>query len=439
MTTGTPELVLHREEDELRLVYRVSAQVASTPPKYWVVLVDALNPNVVPLRLNMVLEATAKGSIYPENPEVSSLESLMFKNLKSPISLSGAHVRTYNGNYELSPPGTVEDVSKFTTASESSGDYTFPVNESAWGDHRFGEAMAYYHIDRAYGILASMGFKELRSQMPVFVNTTGMPDNAFYARALFPGTGFLATFVPLLFKNFAFDSDIFCHEYGHAVLDSIQPTLLERMGDYYGYAYHEGWGDCVAAGINANPMLGEYALTDRRTGVWNGRSADNRNGYPRDVIHPRLGFTEPHYAGMIVSGVYWNLYASIGTRALQAFLDANYLLDGTENFFGIRDAVVQAAEERDKVAVKRAFAAHGISGPDRGNPAKVEILDVYAGGNGLIKEMKKSTFKKGDAIAVAVDARIQGAAPGYAFYGNLTVSPNAGVMGIQLFNSEPTS
>ncbi|MBI2837352.1 MAG: hypothetical protein HYX75_03505 [Acidobacteria bacterium] len=425
VTTSSPELVLHREGEELRLVYRVPAQVASTQPKYWLVLVDALNPNVVPLRLNMVLEATAKGTIYPENPAASSLTSVTFKNLKSPTSLSGAHVRTYNGNYQLSTPYSKEDVSKFTTASDSNGDYTFPVNDSAWGDHRFGEAMAYYHIDRAYGILASMGFKELRSQMPVFVNCADGADNAFYARAIFD-SGFIATWVPLMLNPFAFDSDIFTHEYGHAVLDSIQPALIERSNDVYGAAYHEGWGDCVAAGLTGNPLGAEYAAIDRKVGVWMGRSADNSNRYPGNVVHPMAGFSEPHYAGMIVSGAFWNLYKAIGTRALQTFLDANYLLDGTENFFGIRDAAVQAAEERDKDAVKRAFAAHGISGPDRGNPAKVEILDVYASGSANSREeMKRSTFRRGEAIMVAIDARIQGTAPGYYFYGNLTITPNS--------------
>ncbi|MBI2837353.1 MAG: hypothetical protein HYX75_03510 [Acidobacteria bacterium] len=420
VTPGEAQLVLRREGDDLRLVYYVPTRVASTPPTDWMVFIDAIDPDVAPQRLEVLLAASAKGTIFPENPVTTSLQSLVFPNLLSPTRLSGSYVRTYNGKNELWLPESVENQRKFTTATESDRDFTY--RGPGWPDPRgkpshirFAEAMAYYHVNRAHDTLKDMGFNELDEQMPVFLHT-----RTFYLPHYQPGDSTLGVFprtglleIPAQWAN---DSDVYYHEYGHAALDHIQPLLRANVEHVYGRIYHEAWGDILAASLNRNSQIGEYAWVNDAVSLTDFRV------YPTDVQDPVYKITDPHQASLIISGPYWYLYRQFGSKVLQWFLDANYLLDGSENMFGIRDAVIQASPEDYKQLIYNGFLNNGVLGPDPGNNAKVKILDVYPALPQSGTFEKRTRFRKFETIAVCVDAEIKDAAPAYRFYGKLSIN-----------------
>lgn len=318
----------------------------------------------------------------------------------------------------------MEHLRRFTTATESDRDFTYRAPEWPLGrrveDRHFPEAMAYYHVNRAHDTLKDMGFNELDEQMPVFVNTRTFWLSHYapgeFTLGVFSRTG-LIELSTVEGRNWADDSDVIYHEYGHAALDHIQPLLRANVEHVYGRVYHEAWGDMLAASLNHNADMGEYARGPVSYSINGWRS------YPEDVA-PGTGVTDPAEASRIISNAFWRLYRLIGSRALQIFLDANYLLDGSENLFGIRDAAVQAASTQyEGLEVGNEFGNSGIWGADLGNNAKVKILDVYPAFIVQSGKFEKRTrFRKFETIAVCVDAEIKDTAPGYLFYGKLSVS-----------------
>lgn len=415
VTPGEAQLVLRREGDDLRLVYYVPTRVASTPPEDWMVFIDAIDPDVAPQRMEVLLAASAKGTIYPENPVTTSLQSLVFPNLLSPTRLSGKYVRTYNGKEELWVPEAVDQLHELSTATQSDKDFTFGVTASP-----FAEAMAYYHVNRAHDTLKKMGFNELDEQMPVFLHTItpGIPryQPGDSTLGLFPRTGLLE--IPY---HWAYDSDVYYHEYGHAALDHIQPLLTANVEHAYGSIYHEAWGDMLAAFLNRNSVIGEYAWGESAISIFGERA----HMYPSDVASPYGDGTDNHMASRIISEMFWAMYVNYGSIALQPFLDANYLLDGSENIFGIRDALCLAFPEAygGPRQAETELMNRGVIGPDPGNKAKVKILDLYPARVGALGDFVKSTrFRKCETIAVCVDAEIKDSAPAYHFYGKLSIS-----------------
>ncbi len=425
ISVGQPVLVLRPAAGRLRLVWRVPVSRASTPPAFYAALVDALDRNAAPLRISLLRDAVGTGAVYPENPLLTPLQTVPFQRLDATGMLSGPDARTYNGRNvkNINMLASSSNLKKLPTATSTDRTYIYdPATDS-----RFSEAMVYYHLSRVQEILKSMGFTTPVKQVPAVVN---LPmANAFYCRcdfdAYYDGRGLLGfgDGYDGYMGNFGQDADVIYHEYGHRVLDLIQPAILEGIEHNYGGAYHEAWGDILAAGILGNSKMGEYALTVTGTGEWYGRDLDNNRRYPQNVIYPWWGYSEVHWTGEIIGGVFWDLYEKIGSRALQAFFDANQLLDGSENFFGIRDAVRQAAAPADQDSVDVAFAAHGIAGPDAGNPGRIKkLIDVYTYGSPYGNPGKHTIFEKNEAIFIGVDAIIGETPPGYNLVAEVSVT-----------------
>jgi Zn-dependent metalloprotease len=403
-----------------RLVWKFST-FSKRIPGQWAVYVDALVPQKI-LRVHReFVEETATGKVFHENPTVSpGLAAEQFRYLKDAGELTGKYTRTYNANFQLTPPGRI-DVSQYTTAAEADEDYTYPTTDS-----RFSEAMAYFHINVVHDRWRSFGFRKLNRQLPVFVNvatSTGEGfDNAFYTRgrsgplrngAIVMGGG-------NFFQNFGHDADVYYHEYGHAVLDRAKPGFFEAVENNYPWAFHEGFSDISSAAITGNSKLAEFALSSRETGKFFGRNIENKNSFPQDVILKGYGKSESHHTGLIIGGAWWDLQKTTGIDTAQKILYRSLVfLPNNMTFFDLRDAMLTADLRThggvNEAAITGAFAKHGISGSDPGQKGTVQIRSLRTASLDFstFRITLKTNFKRGEYIVVLAGYRGSGLTPGY--------------------------
>lgn len=432
----TAELVILPRGGEQNLAWRTVVTKKGLVDKTWLVYVDATKGWVI-YKKKLQVSATGTGDIYKENPLTTpELTTVTLNNLANDASLlEGSYGKPYNAECSEVVDDTSE-LSGFSTASSSNRDYRYTSN-----DIRLEEVMAYYHLNNMHDVLKSaFGFGALDSQIPLFVNVqdsivpfSGL-DNAFYTRdENFPSTGFLAFGCGNILNNLGRDADVITHEYGHAVLDHIQPELLENFEHNYGGAIHESVADVMASYFNGNGIIGEWGLTTQDGSGDFSRDMDNSRTYPDDVYEPLLGTSEVHYTGEILNGIYWDVRDALGAdSAFEIFFSAIHLLAGDATFFDIRDACLIADDNlnngTNSDVLEEAFADHGIEGDDPENTdatLKLKKLIFYRLDpfTGSLTEQK--IFRRGDSIVVAVKANIADLTPAYNILpGNLLISGN---------------
>ena len=388
--------------------------------------IDAKKKGWVLYKKKLQSSATGKGDVYKENPiTTQTLSTVTLNNLTdNSSSLEGDYGKPYNANC-LNTAEDTSDLSDLSTASSSSRDYSY----TGINDNRLEEVMVYYHLNRMHDTLKStFGFISLDNQMPMFVNAQdpNSPsrgyDNAFYSRDdNFSSTGYLLFGCGDELNNLGLDADVITHEYGHAVLDHIQPELYEVIEHNYSGAIHESVGDTMASYFDGNGIIGEWGLTGKFGSGDYSRNMDNNRKYPDDVYEPSYGVSEVHYTGEILNGVYWDIKDAVGTdTAFQLFFSAINVLPNDANFFDMRDAWLSADSSvsggLNKDAIEAGFANHGIEGDDPGNTnATLRISKMifykYDTDTGSVKKQK--TFQKGDDILVYVKANISNLTPAY--------------------------
>ncbi|HHT9135986.1 MAG TPA: M36 family metallopeptidase [Candidatus Wunengus sp. YC60] len=419
------ELVILPSGPDQHLAWRVIVSKKGLIDRTWLVYVDAKKKGWVLYKKKLQSSAAGTGSVYTENPITTpDFTTVTLNNLTDNTSLlEGDYGKPYNANC-LETAEDTSDLSGLFTVSSSNRDYSYAnIN-----DNRLEEVMAYYHLNRVHDTLkSSYGFSSLDNQIPMFVNAQDPDspskgyDNAFYSRDdNFSSTGYLLFGCGDELNNLGLDSDVITHEYGHAVLDHIQPELYEVIEHNYSGAIHESVGDTMASYFGTNGIIGEWGLTARYGSGNYTRDMDNTRKYPDDVYEPSYGVSEVHYTGEILNGVYWDIKDAVGTdTAFQLFFSAINLLPNDANFFDMRDAWVTADSSvndgANTDAIETAFANHGIEGDDPGNNATWKLNKLifykYDPDTGIVKKQK--TFQRGDDILIYVKANIPNVTPAY--------------------------
>jgi len=422
---ASSELVILPRGANQHLAWRVIVSKKGLIDRTWLVYIDAKKKGWVLYKKKLQSSATGTGTAYRENPTTTpSLETVTLNNLTDDSSsLEGDYGKPYNANC-LETAEDTSDLSNLSTASSSSRVYGYTSD-----DNRLEEVMAYYHLNRVYDMLKStFGFSSLDGQIPIFVNAQDPDyplrgyDNAFYSRDdTFSSTGYLLFGCGDELNNLGLDSDVITHEYGHAVLDHIQPELYEVIEHNYSGAIHESVGDTMASYFGTNGVIGEWGLTAKYGSGDYSRNMDNTRKYPEDVYEPSYGVSEVHYTGEILNGVFWDIKDAVGVdTAFQLFFSAINLLPNDANFFDMRDAWVTADSSTydgaNTDAIEAAFANRGIEGDDPGNTNVTlrlgkMIFYKYDPDTGIVKKQK--TFQRGDDILVYVKARISSLTPAY--------------------------
>lgn len=423
---ASSELVILPSGADQHLAWRVIVSKKGLIDRTWLVYIDAKKKGWVLYKKKLQSSATGTGSVFKENPiTTQALSTVTLNNLTDNSSLlEGGYGKPYNANC-LETAEDTSDISGLSTASSSSRDYSY----TSITDNRLEEVMVYYHLNRMHDTLKStFGFISLDNQMPMFVNAQdpNSPsrgyDNAFYSRDdNFSSTGYLLFGCGDELNNLGLDADIITHEYGHAVLDHIQPELYEVIEHNYSGAIHESVGDTMASYFDGNGIIGEWGLTGKFGSGDYSRNMDNNRKYPDDVYEPSYSASEVHYTGEILNGVYWDIKDAVGTdTAFQVFFSAINALPNDANFFDMRDAWLSADSSvsggLNKGAIEAGFANHGIEGDDPGNTnATLRISKMifykYDPDTGSVKKQK--TFQKGDDILVYVKANISHLTPAY--------------------------
>lgn len=423
---ASSELVILPSGADQHLAWRVIVSKKGLIDRTWLVYVDAKKKGWVLYKKKLQSSASGTGSVFKENPIITpEITTVTLSNLTDDSSLlEGDYGKTYNANC-LETAENTSDLSGLSSASSSDRNY----NYTSINDTRLEEVMAYYHLNRMHDTLKSaFSFSSLDDQMPTFVNAQDPDypskgyDNAFYSRDdNFSSTGYLLFGCGDELNNLGLDADVITHEYGHAVLDHIQPELYEVIEHNYSGAIHESVGDTMASYFGTNGVIGEWGLTARYGSGDYSRNMDNNREYPDDVYEPSYGVSEVHYTGEILNGVYWNIKDAVGTdTAFQVFFSAINLLPNDANFFDMRDAWLSADSSVsggiNKDAIEAGFANHGIEGDDPGNTNATLRLGKmtfykYDPDTGRVKKQK--TFQRGDDILVYVKANISNLTPAY--------------------------
>lgn len=423
---ASSELVVFPNGPVQNLAWRVIISKKGLINKTWLVYIDAKRPGWVLYKklLQAFAGGNGQGSVYKENPATTpSLTSVTLKNLSTGPLLRGKFGRPYNAKCNRTVTDT-SNLSGLSTASSANRKYLYKKT-----DNRLEEVMAYYHANVEHDTLKSLfGFKVLDVQIPIFVNvldpnnTSVGFDNAFYTRdPNFPKTGFLLFGCGNIFPNFALDGNVINHEYGHAVLDHIEPKLLETYEHNYPGAIHEHTGDVMASYFGGNAIIAEYAGVSKDKKQSFTRNMDNTRKYPNDVYEPSLHTSEVHYTGEILNGVYWNIRKVLGAdKAFKLFFSAINLIPGDATFFDMRDAWITADNNlfsgKDKNAINTAFTNHGIKGNDPGNNLStlaLSAMSFYKYNPNTGKLTKQTTFNEGDYILVSLKAKVSKLTPAY--------------------------
>ncbi len=420
---ASSELVILPSGSRQHLAWRVIISKKGLIDKAWLVYVDAKNGWVL-LKKKLQSSASGSGKVYKENPITTpSLAGVTLKNLDGGSTvLAGDYGKPYNAEC-LESVDDGSSISSLSTVSSSDRNYSY-----SGGNNKLEEVMAYYHVNTVHDTLKSLfGFSNLDGQMPLVVNAQDPDypsdgyDNAFYTRDdTYSDTGFLLFGCGNELNNLGLDADVINHEYGHAVLDHIQPDLYETYEHNYTGAIHESTGDVMASYFGSNEEIGEWGLS-AKDGTSYTRHMNNTRSYPGDVYEPSFGTSEEHYTGEILNGVYWNIQEALGAdTAFRLYFSAIHLISGEADFFDMRDAWVTADGNlyggKNTDVIEAAFANHGIEGDDPGNAdasLKINKLVFYKYDPDTDRVTKQTTFQRGDEILVYGKAFISNLTPAY--------------------------
>lgn len=242
------------------------------------------------------------------------------------------------------------------------------------GDAGFEAQNAYYWIDYGQRTVQRLGFDSILNQsFPVVPIDPDTVDNAFYS----PGEGKVYLGVGSNGIHEGEDATGILHEYGHALLDAVNPNLL-GTGDIG--AYHEAFGDIFAALVTLEFRTGDWPCFF----IWTDQSClrrmDTSKTYPQDLQQ------QSHSDGEIYSGAVADilraLLAETGIniddcpgsdqcnaardRVLTTVLASNYYLAANSSMPDIASGYLLANEAQfggaDAQLISDAFAARGLVG-----------------------------------------------------------------------------
>ncbi len=296
---------------DYRVVYQVEVRTAN-PPGNWNTYVDASTGEVL-WRQNRVrhnVTGTVTALVQPLLP-TDPLVSVPLNHLNVSVDVSVVQTNAagfYSGagpnpsNVTAGLRGPYVDVQR-ADGGPNGAFSTSAANPStvniAWGSvvsSLDAERDAFYHVNKAHDYIKGLEptFTGLDYQMPCAVEVAGS-CNAFWDGF---GLNFFAAGGGC--PDIATIADVVYHEYGHGVNDMLYAAY--GGGAMTNGAIHEGMADVNAAFMRDDPVIGRGFMGPGTTL----RTIDNTYRWPAD------GSGDPHVAGLIVGGAFWDLRESVG-------------------------------------------------------------------------------------------------------------------------------
>ncbi|MCC6646346.1 MAG: hypothetical protein IT374_12340 [Polyangiaceae bacterium] len=360
-----------------RLVYRVETAARGG----FVVDVDARSGDVLqrrPSRLH------ASGRVYAISSEVTpkpvdlTLPSLDVDSPQHLIGFSGGvSVFEYAG---ANPDGTYKVTQ--TIEADADGNFLFDPPKNPLDEHDpFAAVNAFFHIGRArtfYADTLGVEMSSARWPLAVVVNVLedgGSLDNAaFSPQALASKSGKKNTIIigQGSETDFAYDSDVFLHEFQHYMAHNAIGYGQGQLGfDEWGYnpftgAIDEGTADYFACTINGDSTLGEASLAP--LGAVRDLSEDGQR-----CVDDLVG--EVHEDGKLVGNLTWRVREVLGKdRADAVVWGALSMLDETASLGDFARALTGAvgdlvagggATQAEADAISALVTARGLDDCDR--------------------------------------------------------------------------
>ena len=369
-----PELVILPLPTEAGFDYRLAyrLEVSADLPARWLVLVDAVNGDVL-YRRNLIHYETVDGYINGQIFEATPFDPLTsepFEFQLVDIDQAGQVYTDQNGFFTAEVGGldpldfNIELRGYYVDVNNTGGDdatYSGQITprdtlQFEWDSTtaRNDERNGYYHVNVVHDFIKTIDpdFELLDYPLPCNVNLNqtcnaywdGSSVNFFREGDGCSNTGEIA--------------DVIYHEYGHGITDfQYRPSAPSG-------AQHEGWSDYTAATITNQPLIGR-GFTGEGTYI---RTVDNDMRYPDDWTG------EPHNDGLIIAGALWDLREALDPRFTYCdtlFHFARYA--GSQNFEDYLVDMLEWDDDDDDLfngtpnseLIYEAFDLHGIGPGDQ--------------------------------------------------------------------------
>jgi len=296
--TNRGTLVVFPDGGEARLAWRFSIQALGGQ---WAVWVDA-NTGAT---LSAAADSwTVDGWVYASNPLDGDVLSTHIPVVDEAMRLDGRNVWASQCiDWTIDPrPFGVRVCNEWTQSAKADpqGDF-FALPAEGELDDPFAEVNAFYHAERfAQWFAARFGMRT--ADMQIF---TGFPlTNAFYGDFDEDGARDLSFGVTDDGYNFAYDSDVVIHEFGHAIVRELAGGLSMRADhlglDWTPGALNEGVADTFAMLMSPDGLLAEsMARSDR----WDVAIRD----LEPDRVCPDDLASQVHKSGLVWGSLAWNL------------------------------------------------------------------------------------------------------------------------------------
>lgn len=300
---------------------------------YWVYHIDAETGAILYKANEIQSIKTGKGNVYKNNTAWHEFK-VTSKPLKNLYSTGDGY--GFTGGFLW---GLRADITDDNGNNPWSSDYAFLYNPfGGWLEKdNFDATQAYYHTNsnwdwwnkKVVGKYALSQPDYFGSySMPVYVNVVGM-CNAFYSPDIdgFGNPGFAfgddASCNPNS-EDLALDSDVFRHEYAHAMMDwSGFDDQFGGASHAYGRSMGEGNADFYAfLATPKDPYIADVAFAWAPDGYL--RNLDSTRMYPFDVDEPGSGFPEEHYTGEIWGGYLYDVYRALKNKSIPYVFQSGY-------------------------------------------------------------------------------------------------------------------
>ncbi|WP_156338631.1 hypothetical protein [Chondromyces crocatus] len=312
LAPGVKLAVQPQKDGPGRLVYLVGVLQGSSRERMYII--DAHQAEVVRW---YPTAHHALGRVYPINPiSTPNTQDLTLSLLdtSNPQRLNGWNGNLAVANYSGGSPSNGTMTATQTLGPNSGADFLYdPPNDPQSSTDAFAQVNTFYHLTRARQFFADqLGVNMSPSSWRVYAIANVLEDNAYYfENAFFSSQGFngwpnLIALGQASNVDFAVDSDVFIHEFGHYVTHNAIDYNGSQIAFHPQYgltpwsgSIDEGISDYFACSINGDKVLGEASL-----GSYARDLSDTSKRCPDDTVG------EVHFDGEIIGSVSWSLHSA---------------------------------------------------------------------------------------------------------------------------------
>jgi hypothetical protein len=285
-----------------RPAWRVDFSTAS-PVATWQVWFDASNGHGLALART---SRSAQADVYPTSPSLSDRERVELQGLTDPAVLLGPYVRASSCSMAATDDSLLGvsncGVSVAQAVADEDGDFLFGSHPERHEDDPQAEVQLYHHVDLISRWADEHGFS-LNRRLSAYANFE--MSNAFFGDFDGDGVPDLAFGTTESGVDFAYDTDVVYHEFGHAIVGGLSdmPYLqVDAYGlDFVAGSVNEGAADVFSMVLTGDPRTAEYA------GGGLGRTAIRDLEADRRCPDDLRG--EVHRDGEVFGALGWNLIA----------------------------------------------------------------------------------------------------------------------------------